>query len=139
MRIAAFNALLKMNPPKVVFDTIAAQTRMEPQMDMELLKVINIGLYTLGHQIQTDVIPTLPEGMIELIEKAKLTYHMVRKTYGIIPTTSAFYKTEFLKDLGAGYSAQLAWVSAHDQIMPRSGYFGLSLFLQKYYIDIFQV
>jgi len=138
MRIAAFNALMKMNPSKVVFDIIAAQTRMEPQMDLELLKVINIGLYTLGHQIPEEAIQAGPESLIELIEKAKLAYQMVRKTYGIVPTTASFYKTEFLKDLGAGYSAQLAWVSAHDQIMPRSGYFGLSLFLQKYYIDIFQ-
>merc|ERR1719228_2574840 len=59
-------------------------------------------------------------------------------TYGIVPTTAAFYKTEFLKDLGAGYTAQLAWISAHEQIMPRSGYVGLSLFLQKYYINVFQ-
>merc|ERR1719295_835611 len=90
MRIAAFNSLLKLNPPKVVFDTIAAQTRMEPKMDMELLKTINIGLYTLGHQIPANIIPSLPEGMVQLILKAKLTYQMVRKTYSIVlplPTT----------------------------------------------------
>jgi len=138
MRIASFNSLLKLNPPKVVFDTIAAQTRMEPQMDIELLKIINIGLYTLGHQLPAEVIVTLPVGIIELIEKAKLAYHMVKKTYGIVPTTAAFYKTEFLKDLGAGYTAILAWISAHEQIMPRAGFFGLSLFLQKYYINVFQ-
>merc|ERR1712029_562624 len=138
MRIAAFNSLLKLNPPKAVFDTIAAQTRMEPQMDLELLKIINIGLYTLGNQIPAEVVPTLPAGMIELIEKAKLAYHMVKKTYGIVPTTASFYKTEFLKDLGAGYNAQLTWISAHEQIMPRAGYFGLGLFLQKYYINVFQ-
>merc|ERR1719290_975573 len=138
MRIAAFSSLLKLNPPKFVFDTIAAQTRMEPQMDMELLKIINIGLYTLGHQIPAEVIPTLPMGVIELVEKARLAYHMVKKTYGIVPTTAAFFKTEFLKDLGAGYTAQLAWISAHEQIMPRTVYVGLSLFLQKYYINVFQ-
>merc|ERR1719369_92747 len=138
MRIAAFSSLLKLNPPKYVFDTIAAQTRMEPQMDMELLKIINIGLYTLGHQIPAEVIPTLPMGVIELVEKARLAYHMVKKTYGIVPTTAAFFKTEFLKDLGAGYTAQLAWISAHEQIMPRTVYVGLSLFLQKYYINVFQ-
>merc|ERR1712168_1593737 len=138
MRIAAFSSLLKLNPPKDVFDTIAAQTRMEPQMDMELLKIINIGLYTLGHQIPAEVIPTLPMGVIELVEKARLAYHMVKKTYAIVPTTAAFFKTEFLKDLGAGYTAQLAWISAHEQIMPRTVYVGLSLFLQKYYINVFQ-
>merc|ERR1712029_904311 len=138
MRIAAFNSLLKLNPPKAVFDTIAAQTRMEPQMDLELLKIINIGLYTLGNQIPAEVVPNLPAGMIELIEKAKLAYHMVKKTYGIVPTTASFYKTEFLKDLGAGYNAQLTWISAHEQIMPRAGYIGLGLFLQKYYINVFQ-
>merc|ERR1719369_1889613 len=138
MRIAAFSSLLKLNPPKYVFDTIAAQTRMEPQMDMELLKIINIGLYTLGHQIPAEVIPTLPMGVIELVEKAMLAYRMVKKTYGIVPTTAAFFKTEFLKDLGTGYTAQLAWISAHEQIMPRAVYVGLSLFLQKYYINVFQ-
>merc|ERR1719369_2639570 len=138
MRIAAFSSLLKLKPPKDVFDIIAAQTRMEPQMDMELLKIINIGLYTLGHQIPAEVIPTLPMGVIELVEKARLAYHMVKKTYGIVPTTAAFFKTEFLKDLGAGYTAQLAWISAHEQIMPRTVYVGLNLFLQKYYINVFQ-
>merc|ERR1719419_1984005 len=137
-RVLAVYSLLKLNPPKVVFDTIAAQTRMEPKMDMELLKTINIGLYTLGHQIPTDIIPSLPEGMVQLIQKAKLTYQMVRKTYGIVPTTANFYMTDFLKDLGSGYKANLAWVSAHEQILPRAGYVELGLFLQKYYIDVFQ-
>merc|ERR1712029_258564 len=99
---------------------------------------INIGLYTLGHQIPAEVIPTLPMGMIELVEKARLAYRMVKKTYGIVPTTAAFFKTEFLKELGSGYTAQLAWISAHEQIMPRTVYVGLSLFLQKYYINVFQ-
>merc|ERR1719312_1503923 len=63
---------------------------------------------------------------------------MIKKTYGIIPTTANFYKTEFLRELNSGYRAQLAWVSAHEQIMPRSGYLGITLFLQQHYYDLFQ-
>ena len=136
MRIAAFNGLLKMNPPKYVFDTIASVTRQEPRMDMELLKVINIGLYTLGHESESfERFEMMPES---LSLKARTAYHMIRKTYGIVPTTANFYKTEFLKELNSGYRAQLAWVAAHEQIMPRSGYLGVTLFLQQHYYDLFQ-
>merc|ERR1712198_738311 len=135
MRIAAFNAILKLNPPKYVFDTIASVTRQEPKMDMELLKVINIGLYTLGHETM-ERFEQVPESSLSL--KARSAYKIVRKTYGIIPTSANFYKTEFLRELNSGYRAQLAWVAAHEQIMPRSGYVGITLFLQQHYYDLFQ-
>ena len=63
---------------------------------------------------------------------------MVRKTYGIVPSTATFYKTEFLRALNSGYRATFAWVAAQEQILPRSGYAGLSLFLQQYYVDVAQ-
>merc|ERR1719259_804102 len=142
MRVAAFNSLLKLNAPKHVFDTIAATTRMEPGMDMELLKVINIALYTIGHDVPMEDAPIalemLPESIVELTTKARLAYGMVRKTYGIVPSTATFYKTEFLRALNSGYRATFAWVAAQEQILPRSGYAGLSLFLQQYYVDVAQ-
>merc|ERR1711962_287753 len=142
MRVAAFNSLLKLNAPKHVFDTIAATTRMEPGMDMELLKVINIALYTIGHDVPMEDAPIalemLPESLVELTTKARLAYGMVRKTYGIVPSTATFYKTEFLRALNSGYRATFAWVAAQEQILPRSGYAGLSLFLQQYYVDVAQ-
>ena len=70
--------------------------------------------------------------------KARLAYGMVRKTYGIVPSTATFYKTEFLRALNSGYRATFAWVAAQEQILPRSGYAGLSLFLQQYYVDVAQ-
>merc|ERR1719391_1848107 len=63
---------------------------------------------------------------------------MVRKTYGIVPSTATFYKTEFLRALNSGYRATFAWVAAQEQVLPRSGYAGLSLFLQQYYVDVAQ-
>merc|ERR1712198_805965 len=142
MRVAAFNSLLKLNAPKHVFDTITATTRMEPGMDMELLKVINIALYTIGHDVPMEDAPIalemLPESLVELTTKARLAYGMVRKTYGIFPSTATFYKTEFLRALNSGYRATFAWVAAQEQILPRSGYAGLSLFLQQYYVDVAQ-
>merc|ERR1719357_1209165 len=142
MRVATFNSLLKLNAPKHVFDTIAATTRMEPGMDMELLKVINIALYTIGHDVPMEDAPIalemLPESLVELTTKARLAYGMVRKTYGIVPSTATFYKTEILRALNSGYRATFAWVAAQEQILPRSGYAGLSLFLQQYYVDVAQ-
>ena len=79
----------------------------------------------------------MPESSLSL--KARSAYKIVRKTYGIIPTSANFYKTEFLRELNSGYRAQLAWVAAHEQIMPRSGYVGVTLFLQQHYYDLFQV
>jgi len=80
----------------------------------------------------------LPESLVELTTKARLAYGMVRKTYGIVPSTATFYKTEFLRALNSGYRATFAWVAAQEQILPRSGYAGLSLFLQQYYVDVAQ-
>ena len=79
----------------------------------------------------------MPESSLSL--KARSAYKIVRKTYGIIPTSANFYKTEFLRELNSGYRAQVAWVAAHEQIMPRSGYVGITLFLQQHYYDLFQV
>ena len=41
MRIAAFNILIKLNPPMAVFQKIATRTWIE--QDMEVLKVVNSG------------------------------------------------------------------------------------------------
>ena len=45
MRIAAFNILIKLNPPMAIFQKIAARTWVE--RDMEVLKVVNSGKCTM--------------------------------------------------------------------------------------------
>jgi len=135
MRIAAFNSLVKLNPPMYVFHTIASQTQTEASMDIELLKAINIALYTLGHDIPVERFEKMPISHIELVTKAKSTYALVKKTYGIIPTTGTWYKTEFLNQLGTGYMATLNWITGQESVMPRQAFFSLSYFLEKYYLN----
>ena len=62
MRIAAFNILVKLNPPMAIFQKIAARTWVE--RDMEVLKVVNSGKYTVQfwsisqfHELFFDQIP----------------------------------------------------------------------------------
>jgi len=135
MRIAAFNSLIKLNPPMYVFQAIASQTQTETSMDIELLKTINIALYTLGHDIPVERFEKMPLGHIELVTKAKSAYAMVKKTYGIIPTTGTWYKTEFLAELGTGYMATLSWITGQESVLPKHAFVSLSYFLEKYYLN----
>jgi len=135
MRIASFNSLIKLNPPMYVFHTIASQTQTETSMDIELLKAINIALYTLGHDIPVERFEKMPLSHIELVTKAKNTYAMVKKTYGIIPTTATWYKTEFLAELGTGYMATLNWITGQESVLPKQAFVSLSYFLEKYYLN----
>jgi len=135
MRIAAFNSLIKLNPPMYVFHTIASQTQTESSMDIELLKTINIALYTLGHDIPIERFEKMPLTHIDLVTKAKATYALVKKTYGIIPTTGSWYKTEFLAELGTGYMATLNWITGQESVLPKQAFVSLSYFLEKYYLN----
>jgi len=140
MRIAAFNSLLKLNPPMYVFNTIASATQNEPNMDLELLKAINIALYTLGNDIPAERLSKLSVNHVELVTKAKATYALVKKTYGIVPSTGTWYKTEFLNELGTGYMAILNWISGPTTaVLPRQAFFSLNYFLEKYYMNAVMV
>ena len=51
MRIAAFNILVKLNPPVAILQKIATRTWIE--RDMEVLKVVNSALFTLSNEYFT--------------------------------------------------------------------------------------
>merc|ERR1719430_21106 len=84
MRIVAFNLLLKMNPPLPVFQRIAAVTQEELDMDDELLKTINIALYTIG---RIDSYETVESDSTQIIQKSRIAFRLIRQVSGILPTS----------------------------------------------------
>lgn len=136
VRIIAFNSLLRLNPPSHVFNTIVHTTRQEPSMDYELLKTINIALYTLGH---SDITLGMPQRQVELIQKSKDAYAVVKKTYGIAPSSGSYYKTEFLKDFGTGYQGYFHWISSQESIIPKNVFAKVNLFMQTCEMNVFEL
>jgi hypothetical protein len=119
IRIAAFNCLLRMNPTTAAFQRIAAVTQQDPTMSYEILKTVNIALYTLGHQ---DLNEKLGPADIELINKARVTYRLIKRVNGIVPTSGTFYTSDYLRQLGVGYEAFIAYVANEASILPKSMY-----------------
>ena len=67
MRIAAFNILVKLNPPVAILQKIATRTWIE--RDMEVLKVVNSALFTLSNEYFT-VTPKISP-IVSLPKKAR--------------------------------------------------------------------
>ena len=67
MRIAAFNILVKLNPPVAIFQKIATRTWIE--RDLEVLKVVNAALFTLSNEYFT-VTPKISP-IVSLPKKAR--------------------------------------------------------------------
>merc|ERR1712158_288561 len=88
-------------------------------MNYEILKTVNIALYTLGHQ---DLNEKLGPADIELINKARVTYRLIKRVNGIVPTSGTFYTSDYLRQLGVGYEAFIAYVANEASILPKSMY-----------------
>ena len=132
MRIAAFNCMLRMNPSTAVFSRIAAVTQQEPSMDLELLKTINIAFYTLANEVPTT---GLEATNVELINKARLTFRLIKRVQGITPTSGTIYKADFMKQLGLGYEAFIAFVASETSILPRSMYTEVTHLLDQWSVS----
>lgn len=135
VRIVAFNSLLRLNPPTQVFNTIAHLTHQEPSMNYELLKTINVALYTLGHSIKTTI---MPAAHLELMQKCRDAYALIKKTYGITPSSANYYKTEFLKDFEVGYQGTFSWIASQESILPKNLFMRFKLFMETASMDAFE-
>merc|ERR1711962_214407 len=107
-----------------VFQRIAAITHQEEKIDPELLKVINIALYSIGNDVHaTEMDSSISmSSNIDLINKARRTYYLIRKVNGIFPTSGTIYTTEYMKKMSLGYEEFLAYVASEASILPKSMY-----------------
>merc|ERR1711962_1415268 len=107
-----------------VFQRIAAITHQEEKMDPELLKVINIALYSIGNEVHaTEMDSSISlSSNIDMINKARRTYYLIRKVNGIFPTSGTIYTTEYMNKMSLGYEEFLAYVASEASILPKSMY-----------------
>ena len=127
LRIAAFNVLIRMNPPMAVMHKIAALTWSE--RDEEVLKVINIALATLSNvSIQEQTV----ESSMSVGRKASLVYPLIKKTRGILPSSASIFISQHLRQLGIGYDAQINWIASRGSYLPSSLYTELTYFMEQF-------
>jgi len=129
MRISAFSALLKLNPPMNVFHKIAASTWTE--QDKEVLKAVNTALVTLSYET------TKPLEM-SLAKKAQLTYPLIKKVQGVVPTSGLVYTSEVLPKLGVGYQGLTRWIASQRSFVPSSVWSELTTFMSQYQLTPLQ-
>lgn len=137
MRVAAFNGLMRMGPPSVhILQDIVGMTHQEVGLNKELLKVINTGLYSAGHQ---ELHPNMEFRTVEMIKNARMAYHMVRKIKGVHPTSATFFFNTFLERLDIGYDAFLTYVRSQESFLPKHIFAEIKYLLVNFNIKPIQV
>lgn len=135
MRIAAFNILIKLNPPMAVFQKIATRTWIE--QDMEVLKVVNSALFTLSNEYFT-VTPKISP-IMSLSKKASLVYPLIKKTRVLIPTSGSIYTSEKLERLGVGFEGMTNWIASDKSIIPIEMYSELNYVISRFNLKAFAI
>jgi len=126
IRIAAFNALLKMNPSMSVMQKVASLSWVI--RDEELLRVINLAFFTLKRECEVH----LEEEITSLCKKASLLYPLIKKTPGILPTSATVFTGDRLKALGVGYAAKTSWISGNSSFIPKDIYTEIKYFMSQF-------
>jgi hypothetical protein len=125
LRIAAFNSLMKQNPSMTVMHKIASLTWI--MKDQELLKVINLAIFSLSKESEQTTDTTLT-----LAKKAFLVYPLIKKTPGIIPTSATIFRTDKMDALGVGFDSKTTWTSSLSSFIPQDFYTEITYFLDQY-------
>ena len=126
LRIAAFNILIRMNPPMSVMHKIVSLTWTEK--NKEILKVINVALATLSLESRNE---QTAESTLTIAKKASLVYPLIKRTEGILPSSATIFSAEQLKKLGVGYEGVTSWVASNSSFFPRSFYTEVTYFLEQ--------
>jgi hypothetical protein len=127
LRIAAFNALMKMSPSMAVMHKIASLTW--TIKDEELLKVINIAFFTLSKESERE---TYDETIFSLPKKAFLTYPLIKKTEGILPSSATVFSSDRLREMGVGYDSKTQWISSRTSFIPQDIYTEMTYFMDQF-------
>jgi len=126
LRIAAFNILIRMNPPMSVMHKIVSLTWTEK--NKEILKVINVALATLSLESRNE---QTAESTLTIAKKAALVYPLIKKTEGILPSSATIFSVEHLRKLGVGYEGVTSWVASNSSFFPRSFYTELTYLMEQ--------
>jgi len=132
MRVAAFNAIMSLNPSMPVLHKIAARTWVE--QDQEVLKTVNMALWTMAY----NTIESVPSaGVTSIVTKAREVYPLIKKIRGVLPTSATIYSSEYLEKLGAGYFAIKAWTASKASFIPKDMYNEMSYVLDQFRFKLY--
>nr|ALO75637.1 vitellogenin 2 [Tigriopus kingsejongensis] len=133
-RIAAFNTLMKLNPPMAILHKIAASTWSES--DKEVLKVVFTAIYSLKEQRELEPMRTTSMSMQR---KAAVVFPMMKAVKGVFPTSATLYTSDYLKDLNIGFQGVYSWTSSKDSILPSELYTKMVYMLDRYQFTPLQI
>jgi len=127
-RIAAFNCLLRLNPSLSTMQKIAASTWFES--DMEVLKTVNIALYTLAKQTETMTVKS-KFGGLTMAGKAYAVFPTIKKTAGIMPSSASIFSSDKLTKLGVGFESVTGWTGSNSTFLPVNMFTEIKYFLDR--------
>eukprot|EP00094_Tigriopus_californicus_P013707 TCALIF_13264-PA protein Name:"Similar to Vg Vitellogenin (Apis mellifera)" AED:0.01 eAED:0.01 QI:81/1/0.6/1/1/0.8/5/0/1798 len=127
VRVAAFNTLLKLNPPMAVLHKIAAFTWSEK--DIEILKVVYTAFFSLKEQREMEPLMT---SSMSLQRKAAIVFPLMKPVEGVFPSSGTIYSAEYLKDLNIGFQGVSSWTSSKDSIIPTEVYTKMVYLMDRY-------
>ncbi len=126
LRIAAFNILIRMNPPMSVMHKIVSLTCTEK--NKEILKVINVALATLSLESRNE---QTAESTLTIAKKASLVYPLIKKTEGVLHSSATIFSGDRMRKLGVGFEGVTNWVASNSSFFPRSFYNELTYFMEQ--------
>lgn len=127
VRVAAFNVLLKLDPPTVILQKIASITWYET--NMEVLKVVNTALLSLSREYNMAIVNTK---IGHLQKRCSLIYPLIKKIEGAFPTSGSVFTSDYLNELGVGFVGLTSWISSPSSTLPQNIYAKLVYFLDRY-------
>ena len=132
MRIAAFNALMTLNPSMPVLHKIAARTWVE--QDQEVLKTVNMAFWSMT----MTVVPTETYSDVnEIVNKIRVVYPLIKKIQGVLPTSGTVYASEYLNKIRTGYFSIKAWTASKQSFIPKDMYVEFNYVMTQFRTKLF--
>ena len=134
LRVAAFNALMSLNPSMPVLHKVAARTWVE--QDQEVLKSVNMALWTMAYNV---VEPVPVADVMNIVVKAKQVYPLIKKIRGVLPTSGTIYSSEYMERLNTGYFAIKAWTASKASFIPKDMYNEFNFVMDQFRFKLYSL
>ena len=132
MRIAAFNALMTLNPSMPVLHKIAARTWVE--QDQEVLKTVNMAFWSMT---MTMINIETYSDVNEIVNKIRVVYPLIKKIQGVLPTSGTVYASEYLNKIRTGYFSIKAWTASKQSFIPKDMYMEFNYVVTQFRFKLF--
>ena len=132
LRIAAFNALMTLNPSMPVLHKIAARTWVE--QDQEVLKTVNMAFWSMIMNTRPDVTYS---DVNDIVSKVRIAYPLIKKIEGVLPTSGTVYSSDYLYKIRTGYFSIKAWTASKQSFIPKDMYMEFNYIVTQFRFKLF--